>query len=273
MTDFRDVLRAELVAAAERPLPRRTTPSRPVLLRGAGLAIAAAAAALAIFVLPWGAEHTPAPALQPALPGNPLFGGSLEDGVRYRTRALQPPISLRAVGSYWFVYDATSPTTLVLQRREGVAGKGTGEKPPLLFLMFFRMPAVFDPTTGDARPAPRDLVGWMRSNPNLGITSVTRTRVFDRPATRLAFHIPKRPARVDPTCEFAKVTVDTEIPNVATCAAIGPSMNAPVGSSGYFIVPDGDHPLVVGELALVPSQLGQIERESAPVLDSVLIGR
>jgi hypothetical protein len=273
MTDFRDVLRAELVAAAERPLPRRTAPSRPVLLRSAGLAIAAAAAALAIFVLPWGAEHGPAPALQPSLPGNPLFGGSLEDGVRYRTRALQPPISFRASDPHWFVYSASSDTTLVLQRRQGGAGTGTGEKPPLRFLMFFRLARVFDPATGDAGPAPRDLVGWLRSNPNLGITSVTRTRVFHRPATRLTFHIPKRPTRVDPTCEFAKVTVDTEIPRVATCAAIGPTVTAPVDSAGYFIVPDGHDPLVVGELALVPSQLGRIARESAPVLDSVLIAR
>jgi hypothetical protein len=275
MTDFRDTLRAELVAAAARPVPSRTLlPVRPVLLRGGLLAAAAAAAALVIFVLPWGAERAPEPAQRTtALPGRPLFGGSLEAGVRYRTRALVPPISLRADGSQWFVYDATSPTTLVLQRREGVAGQVTGEKQPQRFLMFFTLGSVTDPGTGDILPAPDDLVGWMRSNPNLGVTEVTRTRLYGRPATRVTFHIPRRPALVEPNCPFGKVTVDTEPPNVAECAAIGPSVTAPVGSSGYLIVPDGAEPLIAGELALVPSEVGQIERESKPVVDSVLIGR
>jgi hypothetical protein len=116
-------------------------------------------------------------------------------------------------------------------------------------------------------------VGWLRANPNLGITDVTRTTLYGRPATRLRFHIPKRPTQTDASCEFAKVTVDTEIPRVATCAAIGPSVTAPVDSAGYFIVPDGNAPLIVGELALVPSQIGEIARDSAPVLDSVQIGR
>jgi hypothetical protein len=274
MTDFRDTLRAELVAAAARPLPRRRLlPERPVLIRGGLIAAAAAAAVLAIFVLPWSAEKTPQPAQRTTpLVGQPLFGGSLDEGVRYATRALRPQISLRANDGRWWVYDAQSDTTLVLQRREGNPGAGT-ERAPLRFLMFFRLPSVFDPTKGDISQAPRDIVAWMRTNPNLGITDVSRTTLYGKPATRLTFHIPKRPTRTDPTCEFAKVTVDTEIPRVATCAAIGPSVTAPVDSAGYFIVPEGDDPLIVGELALVPSQLGQIARESAPILDSVQIGR
>jgi hypothetical protein len=193
--------------------------------------------------------------------------------VRYRTRALEPPISLRTEDGAWFVYDATSTTTLYLQRREGVAGVGTGEKPPLRFLVFFTLGNVTQPDTGDVVPAPDDLVGWLRSNPNLGVTQVTRTQLYGRPATRLAFHIPKKPVLVEPDCPFGKVTVDTEPPLLAECAAIAPSVTAPADSSGYLIVPDGADPLVVGELALVPSQVGQIARESQPVLASVLIGR
>jgi hypothetical protein len=274
MSDFRDTLRAELVAAAARPVPRRSLrTARPVLLRGGLLAAAAAAAALAIFVLPWGAERAPEPAQRTVdLPGRPLFGGSLEDGVRYRTRALVPPISLRAVGPYWFVYDATSPTTLVLQRRAGNAAAGQ-EKPPVTFLMFFTLGSVTAPDTGDLIPVPEDLIGWLRANPNLGVTKVTRTRLHGRPATRVAFHIPQHPERIEPNCPFGKVTVDTEPPSLAECAAIAPSVTAPAGSAGYLIVPDGPEPLVVGELALVPSQLRQIVRDSKPVLDSVLIGR
>jgi hypothetical protein len=275
MTDFRDTLRAELVAAAVRPLPRRTLlPARPVLLRGGLLAAAAVAAVLAIFVLPWGAERAPEPAQRTtSLPGQPLFGGSLQDGVRYRTRALVPPISLRAVGPYWFVFDATSPTTLVLDRRVGEAGKGTGERPPLTYLMFFTLGSVIAPDTGDIIPVPDDLIGWMRSNPNLGVTAVTRTQLYGRPATRVAFRIPQRPTRVEPDCPFGKVTVDTEPPSVAQCAAIAPSVTAPAGAAGYLIVPDGPEPLVVGQLSRVPSKVGQIVRESKPVLDSVLLGR
>jgi hypothetical protein len=274
MTDFRDTLRAELVAAAARPVPHRTLPSRPVLLRGAGLALAAAAAVVAIFVLPWSSVQSPEPAVRSkALPGQRLFGGSLQAGVRYRTQALEPTISLRANDGDWFVYDATSTTTLVLQRREGVAGVGTGEKQPLRFLMLFSLGNVTQPDTGDVVPAPDDLVGWLRTNPNLGVTEVTRTQLYGRPATRLAFHIPKQLVLEDPNCPFGKVTVDTEPPLVAKCAAIAPSVTAPADSSGYLIVPDGADPLVVGELALKPSQVGQIARESQPLLASVLIAR
>jgi hypothetical protein len=193
--------------------------------------------------------------------------------VRYATRSLQPPISFRAVGSYWFVYDATSTTNLVLQRREFVPGVGSGEKPPLLFLGFLRLPQLLDPSTGDARPAPDDLAGALRANPDLGITRTSRTTLFGKPATRLSFHVPKRPARTTTDCPFAKVTVDTEPPNVATCMAIAPNAPLPANSSGYLIVPDGPNPLVVTEVSLVPSRTGQIVRESGPVLDSVQIGR
>jgi hypothetical protein len=273
MTDFRDALRAELVAAAARPLPRRHALPRPALVRGAALAAAVAAVAIVVLVVPWGADRAPAPALQPSLPGRPLFGGSLEGGVRYRTRALHPPISLRAVRPYWFVYDATSQTSLVLQRREGEAGKGTGEKPPVLFLAFLRLPQLLDPATGEIHPAPGDLVGALRANPDLGITQATRTTLFGRPATRLSFHVPRQPERTTPDCPFAKVTVDTEPPNVATCMAVAPNAQLPANSTGYLIVPDGANPLVVTEVSLVPSRTAQIARESAPVLDSVLIGR
>jgi hypothetical protein len=228
---------------------------------------------LAIVVLTRGDAPTPPPpATHPALPGRPLFGGSLDDGVRYRTRGLQPAISLRAIGPQWFVYDASSPTTLVLQRREGDPAQGT-ERAPLLFLAFFRLPTVVDPGTGNVVPAPEDVVGWLRSNPNLGVTTVTRTRLFGGPATRLAFHIPKHPARVNPDCEYGKVSVDTAPPSLAACAAIAPSFSAPADSAGYVIVPDGPDPLVVGQLSLVRSRVGQIVRESRPIVDSVLIGR
>jgi hypothetical protein len=275
MTDFRDALRAELVAAAARPVPRRTLPPRPVLLRGAALALAAAAAAVAIFVLPWRAERAAQPTLQPTeLPGRPLFGGSLEDGVRYRTRALHPAISFRAIGSHWFAYDASSPRGLLLQRREGDPAQGL-EGPPVVFLGFLGMPTVVDPATDEILPAPRDLVGWLRANPDLGVERVVRTRVFGRPATQLDFHVPKHPARVDPNCPYAKVTVASEPPNVATCAAITPDLPLAAHSAGRLLVPDGADPLVVVQASLVPTpaRIAQIVRESTPLLDSTLIGR
>jgi hypothetical protein len=273
MTDFRDALRAELVAAAARPVPRRpalTLPRLP-LRRIAVVAVVAAAVVAAIVVAPWSGRHTPTPAEHQGLPGQPLFGGSLEPGVRYHTRALRPEISFRTSGNQWFVYAATSPTALVLQRRQGDSAKGT-ERPPQRFLMFLRLPTLVDPSSGDIAPAPDDLVSALRANPDLGITSETRTRLYGRPATQLNFHIPAKPERVDPACEFAKVTVDTEPPAVATCAAFAPGVALPVSSSGRLIVPDGADPLVVAQIALVPSEAGRIARESQPVLDSVLIG-
>jgi hypothetical protein len=276
VSDFRATLRAELVAAAARPVPRAhrlPRPDRPTLLRAGAFALAAAAIALAIVVLPWGAQHNPQPTITgPQLPGTPLFGGSLDPGVRYHTRALQPQISFRANGDRWFVQDATSPTVLALQWREGSPASG-GETVPVKFLAFIRLPRVIDPSTGDVQPAPDDLVGWLRADPDLGITSAARTTLGGRPATRLAFHIPRHLVRRVPQCEFTKVTVSTEPPQLATCTQITPDFVLPVNAAGSFIVPDGRDPLVAVEISLVPSRVHEIARDSAPLLDGLLIGR
>jgi hypothetical protein len=272
MTDFRDALRTELVAAAARPLPRRHALPRTTLVRGAALAAAVAAAAIAVLVVPWGADRKPAPALQPNLPGRPLFGGSLEDGVRYRTRALHPQISFRVTGDRWFLQDATAHSDLLLQFREGEPAQGT-EMPPVLFLAFLRMPSVIDPGTGEVVPAPRDVVGWLRRNPDLGITSVTRTRVLGRPASRLVFHVPAHPARVDPGCRFTRPAVPGRLPRTGPCAAIAPNVSPAAGSSGRLLVPDGADPLIVAQGSLIPSRVGQAVRVSAPLIASVQVGR
>jgi hypothetical protein len=133
MSTYIEKLRAELVAAAEREASRRV-PARHRPRHGL-LALAVAAAAVVVLAVVVGrsllaqesrpaSPASPAPIPQPGqLPGRPLYGGSLEGGVRYRSLNLRTPVSFVPGDDHWFVPDTSSMFFLFIERRE------PGEKP------------------------------------------------------------------------------------------------------------------------------------------------
>jgi hypothetical protein len=266
MSDFREALRSELVAAAGRPLPRRQLPPRPVLLRAGALAVAAVAVALAIFVLPWGAQHAPPePAVQPpGVTGQPLFGGTLEPGVRYASRHLVPTVSFVASGLPWMAGGTQSPLLLQLI----ASGKGF-QMPklnrPALSLSFARLPQVVDPKTDNVLPAPKDLVGWLRAHPDLRAGTPARVTLAGRAATRLDFTVVAHPSREDPFCRSRFQF---------SCALLGPDASIKAGSAvRLFVVPGRPDPLLVSLISSDPSQLGRLIKGSESLLASLRIGR
>ena len=72
--------------------------------------------AIVVFAASTGVKTTPAPAPTPT-PDHPLFSGSLEPGVRYRTRAFVPPLSFMVGDTEWLALDATRSDRLMLERR------------------------------------------------------------------------------------------------------------------------------------------------------------
>src|SRR5215213_2552100 len=79
-----------------------------------------------------GVKTAPRPTPTPA-PDRPLFGGSLEPGVRYRTRTFFPTLSFVVADTEWMA-DA-SPGKVVLQRRIRTDSPGS-ELPPRSSLSF-----------------------------------------------------------------------------------------------------------------------------------------
>jgi len=80
------------------------------------------------------ATPTPEPA-EPAM--RPLFGGSLEAHVRYRTRFFVPPISFAVGDGDWLAQGTTQPDRLLLVRRRRTGAPG-GELDPRSYLSFSR---------------------------------------------------------------------------------------------------------------------------------------
>jgi hypothetical protein len=261
-TDFRAVLRAELVAAAARPAPaRRARPSLPRVGWIATAAVAAAAAVLAVVVLGRHQAPAPHPAKRAQLPGRPLFGGSLERGVRYRSRALVPAVSFVAGGLPWAASEAGRPDILALT--SGPAGYQPKLHPPLYFLDFVRIPRVLDPASGAAARVPADLAAWLRAHPDLRAGASRRVTVAGLPATQLDFTVVRRPARQDPYCrEHFRLR----------CTALAPNLSLIAGARARaLVVRSGPEPLVVVQSAVGPARFDRLLTGAAPVLDSLRI--
>jgi hypothetical protein len=266
MSDFRQALRNELVAAAARPVPTRRLPSRPVLIRSGAFALAVVAVALAVFVLPWGADQAPRPpAVQPAgVTGQPAFGGSLENGVRYRSRELEPAVSFVPSRLAWNAGTTQSPVVLELN-----VGSKHFQVPrlnrPQLSLTFGRLPQVSDPKTNEVVPAPSDLVAWLRAHPDLHVGAPVGVTLAGRRATRLDFTVAAKPVHDDPFCiqrfQFH-------------CALLAPGASLRAGSAGrLYVVPARPNPLLVVLVSSDPRRLPALLKGSAGLLDSLRIGR
>jgi hypothetical protein len=265
-SDFRAVLRAELVEAAAHPLPRRTLsrPRRRLLLPLGAIAAAAAAAVLAAVVL--GRDHTPAPprpAHPPTLPGRPAFDGTLEPGVRYRSRVLVPPISFVVSGPQWAVEGTSS--SLGLQLLLVAPGYQPRLDRPLLGLGFTRVPEVIDPGSKETQRAPADLVAWLQQHPDLRVSRTERVTVAGRPATRLDFSVVRDPTVEDPVCRQRYQV---------RCLWLAPQTWIDAGSAGrIYVVADRRGPLVVAVTSSAPKRLRALTRAAAPIIRSLRIAR
>jgi hypothetical protein len=110
---------------------------------------------------------TPTPA--PAERGDrPLFGGSLEPRVRYRTRAFVPELSFAVADGEWIVPDATQPDRLLLVRRIRSGAPG-GERDPRSYLSFSRAPVSADRLPRALRSDRRLAVGRPRPTMVAGV--------------------------------------------------------------------------------------------------------
>jgi hypothetical protein len=140
------------------------------------VAAAVLVAIVALTAAGGGVKHvtpTPTPAPPPERGDRPLFGGSLEPGVRYRTRAFVPALSFAVGDSEWIVDDATQPDRLLLIRRIRSGAPG-GERDPRSYLSFSRSPV----PTGRLRAALRTNRGLLVGRPRPTVVAGVRAQRF-----------------------------------------------------------------------------------------------
>jgi hypothetical protein len=280
MSDFVTRLRTELVAAAEREqeraLPRAPRPAPRVLLFAGAAAIAAVALLLTLGGLRTNSQRTvhpaatpePTPTVQPTLKGRDLFGGSLENGVRYRTRAFVPALSFVTNSRDWFVYDGTRQDTLALDLRKQV-GSLQQEGPPIATLAFARIPKVYDPSKAfkdSLEPAPAALYAWLRSHPDLRVGRATPVTVAGVRGQRFdAVARFDHPAHEDPLCRQR---------TLKPCTFIAPNISFLDGERMQFtILPMDPDPLVIATISQDARDLRKVQRTAAPLLQTLRIGR
>jgi hypothetical protein len=273
MSDFVSGLRAELVSAAEREQARRVSwrlPEPRFLL--AGLAGAAALAALIVVLASGGLRTEPAPpqpAQTPVPEGRELFGGSLEPDVRYRTRAFVPALSFAVADDLWLVPDASASDQLLLERRQIEQSDLRLEGFPVGFLSISRHEQVHAPgmpgLDASLVDAPADIAAWLRAHPDLRTGEPSPTQVAGVPGVTFEARVRfDRPAHSDPYCRQRFLV---------TCTLLAPNFSLRNGLHVRFTIlrtePD---PLVIALDSGDARGLAKLEQAARPVLDSLRIG-
>jgi hypothetical protein len=206
----------------------------------------------------------PTPTPPPALPRErPLFGGSLEPGVRYDSRAFVPKVSFVSADTEWLARDTTSADYLLLERRNR-NGQPGGEYPGRSWLAFSRLPVVYGPGRGRTIAAPADLYSWMRRHPDLEVGARDSALVAHVPGDTFTVRVRfRRPAVFAPVCM---------VPTSA-CTAIAPNRSLVNGMLMRTIVlrtePD---PVVIDVVGLTRRDLEKVEAPAARVLRTLRIG-
>ena len=222
-SDFVAGLRAELVAAAERE-DRRRMPWLPMLAGGragrviAALAVAASLALAAAGVLShaWGGDARGVSSSRGD--PRPLFDGTVSAGVRYRTEAVDPPLELTFRDRRW-IAELTDPGIVVISREPARPIGGDRTEDPIGTLTFGRSSGpVYAPGSHRAeRPAPADLMKWLRSQPDIVAGPVRRTRLAGHDARVMDYRFSfRRPAHEALQCRGLGYT----------CTALAPGGDA-----------------------------------------------
>jgi hypothetical protein len=204
---------------------------------------------------------TPAPTAPPH--ERDLFGGSLEPGVRYRTRAFAPPLEFAVGDTEWLALETTSLDYLLLERRIR-SGQPGGEYPGRSWLVLSRLPLVYEPRRGRRVDAPPHLYAWMRRHPDLEVGPRKPATVAGVPGFSFPTHVRfRRPAVFAPVCILPAVP----------CTAVAPNRYLLEGSRMRTIVlrrPRSD-PLLIDLIGRSPRDLGRLEAPAADVLRSLRI--
>jgi hypothetical protein len=274
MSDFVTTLREELVEAAERErarrLPRVHAP-KPRLV----LAVAAAAAMALIVLLAAGALNTRVgdderPAADPTPEARELFGGTLQPGVAYRTRAFVPALTFEVADRDWHVGDTTQPDVLILDHGEPYFDPIEGVRRPPAGLWFTRIAEVYDPAVkslvASLASAPADLHAWMRSHPDLRVGEARPVTVAGVPGERFVVEVRfRRPAHGDPRCREA-----IQLP----CTALSPRLSFQDRTLlRVTVLRTEPEPLVIMLEHFTRAGLRDLDEAAAPVLESLRITR
>jgi hypothetical protein len=229
------------------------------------LGAAAAAVLIAIVALaaPGGVRDAGTPTPTPS-GERPLFGGSLEAGVRYRTRAFIPPLSFSVSDSEWIVQDASRTDYLRLDRRIRTDRAGS-ELPPRSFLTFSRITRIENRRfrSRDADIALEDVYGWMKHHPDLVVGPAEPTTVAGLRGK--SFHVTvsfSRPARAAGACR----------PLLLVCTSVAPDRYYPDGTRLRTIVlPFPDGPFVIDLQGQTQRDLDDVEAPASALLRSLRV--
>jgi hypothetical protein len=231
-----------------------------------GAVAAALLVAIVAFAATSGVKTEPGRPTPTATPGSerPLFGGSLEPRVRYRTRAFVPPLSFVVGDTEWLVEDATEPDRLVLERRNRTARPGS-ELPPRSSLSFSVLTELVDPRSGEhVQVDAADLRGWLARHPDLEVGPPQRVTVAGRAAE--SFHVAvrfRRPARSAAACQAL----------LMVCTLIAPERFYRDGTQMRTIVLLATAPpLVIDLVSQTQRDLEKLEAPAADVLQTLRIG-
>jgi hypothetical protein len=222
-----------------------------------GAAAAALLVAIVVFAASSGVKNPQAPPTPQPTPASerPLFGGSLEPGVRYQTRAFAPPLSFVVGDTEWIVNDATGTDTLTLERRFRRNQPGS-ELPATGFVTFWRLNVVTDAPT---------VHGFLRRNSDLRVGPATPAQVagIEGETFRVTVRF-THPANPAAACR----------PLLIECTRVPPNRFFPNGARlHFFALPmDSGGPLVIDVLGRTQRDLDRLEAPAAEVLRTLRIG-
>ena len=274
MSEFVTALRDELVEAAERQRSRRLPRAHPPKPRLVLAAVATAAMAL-ILLLAAGAlsprvEDDERPATEAKPEARDLFGGTLQPGVVYRTRALVPALTFEVADRDWEVGDTTQDDVLILDHGDPFFDPVAGVRRPPGGLWFTRVLEVYDPgvraLAASLAPAPTDVHAWMRAHPDLRVGATQPVTVAGVPGERFDVEVRfRQPAHGDPRCrERFQVT----------CTALSPRLSFQDRTLlQVTVLPTEPEPLVIMLEHFTRAGLRDLAEAAAPVLESLRITR
>jgi hypothetical protein len=208
------------------------------------------------------------PATEPTPAARDLFGGTLQPGVVYRTRALVPTLTFEVADRDWEVFDSAQSEVLILDHGEPYFDPVNGVRRPPGGLWFTRVLEVYDPAVrslaASLAPAPTDLHAWMSAHPDLRVGPAEPVTVAGVPGTRFNVEVRfRRPTHGDPRCrQQAQVT----------CTALSPRLSFQDHTLLRVTVLDTEpEPLVIMLEHFTRAGLRDLEEAAAPVLDSLRI--